>query len=105
MRSSPCADDSLATHEYCPSADLPQIIVPPLFSASKNKRSSFHVKLPTERSNFSRSLGSFVIVDLLPAVRSEIFPDCRSWTKSRHLSASKPARACERQARYFPSGE
>src|SRR5581483_3286726 len=47
--------------------------------------------LPIDRSNFS--------------VRSRVFPDCRSCTKSRHLSASKPARACERQARYFPSGE
>src|SRR5437762_9592440 len=50
-----------------------------------------HVKLPTEESNFS--------------VRSRVFPDCRSCTKSRHLSASKPARACDFHAMYFPSGE
>src|SRR5436190_13265340 len=50
-----------------------------------------HVKLPTDRSKCS--------------VRSRVFPDCRSCNRSRHLSASKPARACERQARYFPSGE
>src|SRR5213079_2301604 len=50
-----------------------------------------HVKLPTDRSNFS--------------VRSRVLPDCRSCTISRHLSASNPARACERQARYFPSCE
>src|SRR6266478_2613939 len=59
-------------------------------SESPSERGT-HVKLPRDRLNFS--------------VRSRVFPDCRSCTSSRHLSASKPARACERQARYFPSGE
>src|SRR5262249_36866794 len=48
-------------------------------------------KLPADRSKFS--------------VKSRAFPDCRSCTRSRHLSASNPACACERHARYLPSGE
>src|SRR5437016_12750358 len=64
------------------------------FSSNVNRiqsRSLHQAKLRTDRSNFS--------------VRSRVFPVFRSCTRSRHLSDSKPARACERQARYFPSGE
>src|SRR5438132_5524659 len=60
--------------------------------------SADQAKLPTEYSQCTDSIGCI-------NVGSQIFPDCRSCTRSRHLSASKPARACERQARYFPSGE